>query len=223
MRVLSIELRTKLFTVLIATLMVTGMTAGISQDMLSPDRDGSGDANFDQSQAEPLGFWDMVGESLSFVNVQDKYEGGESTTIEVRAVADKDFNTNNGQQTVTLYKCADKTCETPPPIDKPQEDSCEEQEWWPEYDDCVDQDIEVMDHSVEVNKGQTVAWNTQLDVPDEEAQYIVVGYVWKDGIATDVSKEKFVVGDSEPKSPSIIKQIRVFLEQLVVDIQKVFN
>lgn len=204
--------------------MITGMTAGVSQDMLSPERADGGDAIQSTTQLEKLGFFELAQQSLSLVNVQDRYSGGESETIQVRAVADKDYDTQYSQKVVTMYKCADSTCKTPPPIDNPQEDSCDQEEWYPEYDDCIAHNSKTVDYNIEVDKGQTVAWNTQVDIPNDKAQYILVGYVWKDGIATDVSKHKFVVGDDyQPDQPDVLKRIQLFIQEIISQVTEVFK
>lgn len=211
----------KLILTFVASLLVfSSAVSAVDSEMITPDRPDTDKYINNISEAERVGFFEQAFSSLAFTNLESNYQGGEDVYIVLRNTANQDYRTADSTKVVTLYKCADSTCDTPAPISQPTDDSCEVQEWWPEYDDCIAQERTTLGLNVALEEGDTVEYRTNMEIPTGHAQYVMVGTVWKDGeTVTEVSKKRFVVGDPDLEKPSTLKQIRVFFEQVIASIQ----
>lgn len=152
----------------------------------------------EQSEGEQAGILDSLGGLLAFSGVQDTYQPSEEISVEITADAKTSYSTDNAVKVVEIYKCADSSCETPPPIDSSSEDQCSSEEWAPDYDDCIAKNADSIDFSFTVDSGEGWNWETTFSGLADESEYILVGYVWTSdqGIVTDVSKQQFTVQSS---------------------------
>lgn len=181
-------------TVLILVLFMVSGAVAVNEDTLPTDQETTGDIS--QGELSKVGFFQGLSDSLlSFSDVQPSYEQGEQVDIRVKATATQDFDTEGAQKIVNLYRCADTGCDNPPPIDSSSEDQCSTEEWYPDYDDCTGHFKETASFSTTINEGDSWSWGVEFDAPQETGQYILVGYIFKDGqgFVTDVSEEKFTV------------------------------
>lgn len=175
---------------------------------LPVDQKDTNNLDIDQGELKEKGLLDRFTNLLSFSGVQSTYEPGETMDLKVEAEAVEDFNADGSSRIVNVYKCADSSCDTSPPIDSSSEDKCSREEWWPEYDDCISYDSETTNFDYEVSEGSTWTWRPEFNAPEDEAHYMLVGYIHKDGFVTDVSEEKFTVESTEPEpepEPKIIE------------------
>lgn len=157
-----------------------------------------------QSEGEQTGVLDRLGGLLAFSGVQDTYQPGEQVSVEITADAKTSYDTDNAVKVVEIYKCADSSCDTSPPIDSSSEDQCSSEEWAPDYDDCIAKNSDSIDFSFNVDSGEGWNWDTSFSGLSDESEYVLVGYVWTSdqGIVTDVSKEQFQVDSASSGSES---------------------
>jgi hypothetical protein len=178
--------------------MVSGALA-VNEDTLPTNQQTTGDVT--QGELSKVGFLSSLSDTLfSFSEVQPSYEQGDLVDIRVKAEATETFDTDGAEKIVNLYHCKDTGCDDPPPIDSSSEDQCDVEEWYPDYDDCTDHFSETTSFSTTVEEGETWEWGVEFDAPSETGQYILVGYIYKDGFVTDVSKEKFIVEEKTTDS-----------------------
>lgn len=165
-----------------------------------PDTDNLG---VEQGGLEKKGLLDRFTGILSFSGAQDTYRPGGEISVEITADTEQSYDTADAVKVVEIYKCGDSSCETPPPISSGSEDQCSEEEWYPQgYDDCIAKDTDTVSFSVTQGTGTSWIWDVSFSGLQDEAQYILVGYIRtpSQGIVTDVSKEKFRV--EEPTTDS---------------------
>lgn len=105
---------------------------------------------------------------------------------------------------IDVYKCADSSCDTPPPIDSSSEDQCDQKEWSPDYDDCIAKYEDEASYSAEIAAGTEWNLGATFDGFQDEGHYAVVGYIFhpdEGGIVTDTPESTFEVKDSSTSDP----------------------
>lgn len=193
-------MRKSIVITFLTAILITSVTA--AGEFTHAEQGTTGDIKIDQGELQEKGLLGQIGGLLAFSGVQNTYSPGEQINVEIEAETQEQYDTADAQKVVSIYKCADSTCETPPPIDSSSEDQCSSEEWWPDYDDCISQDLDTASFSVTQDIGTSWTWDVGFSGLEDEAQYILVGFIRTDsqGIVTDVSKEKFTVEDTSSDS-----------------------
>jgi len=186
-----------ILTLILALSLVSG--AAVAGDNLPTDQSNTNSFDIKQNEIRNKTLLDSVTGLLSFSGVQSSYEPGESAEVEVEAQVTQTFDTEGAEKIVNIYKCADSSCDTPPPISSSSEDQCSSEEWYLDYDDCIAHHSDTVPFSYTQQEGTTWTWDVDFDAPNDEATYMLVGYIHKNGFVTDVSEEKFRVEASEPE------------------------
>lgn len=181
-------------TLFLATLFMVGTVSAVSDLQINNvQQSNTNNLDLKQTQLKKTSFIDQLTDSLlSFSQVQNSYTPSERAEIRVIATAEKDFDSSGSVRVVNMYQCHDRGCDNPPPITSSSEDSCDVREWYPDFDDCMAHYEESSDLGL-IESGESVNWGVEFDAPSKTGQYILVGYIYKNGFVTDVSKEKFVV------------------------------
>lgn len=193
----------KIFLFLTLLMFVIGSASAVDPSSNPKVGQESGNEyNFNQGNLTETSFFDrFTGSLLSITGLQSSYEPGETINFEVEATFEETIMTEGMVKHAAIYKCADSGCDDPPPIDSSSEDKCSEEEWWPDYDDCIALDDDEYTYDFEMPEGDTWSYPVEFSAPSDDATYIAVGYIWKDGIVTDVSREKFTVESQDTSEP----------------------
>jgi len=137
---------------------------------------------------------------LDFTGVQNTYNPGETVDLQITAETIKQYDTADATKVVTLFKCADSGCDDPAPVNNPGDDSCSEEEYWPNYDDCISKNTGTVGFSVIQDTSTSWTWDVEFNAPSDAATYILQGYIYSDADGwtrvTDVSEQKFVVEEA---------------------------
>jgi hypothetical protein len=194
-------MKTKIISTALALVMIAGFGAA-TQDNPRVGQNYNGELQIQQGNLTQPSFFSTITDSLlSITGAQSSYEPGETIDIKVEATFEETIMTEGMIKHASIYKCADSGCDDPPPIDSSSEDQCSDEEWWPDYDDCIAVDDDEYNYDFEMPEGDSWSYPVEFTAPQDDATYVIVGYIWKDGIVTDVSREKFTVESQDTSEP----------------------